>query len=135
MTYESLTQHYKTATNEYRAAYYWLRNHAEHEPKRTPHDKRAKLWHVDDIAAYKAQHEPNQKYNVWQQILMRYLQKPMTVNQLLDHLAEHGIFFAETTSKRNMIYWLERGFLTRTGKGTKGSPYVYSIAVEVKDAA
>ena len=131
MTYESLTKHYKTATNEYRAAYNWLRNHAQHTPQRATHDKRVRLWHVNDIAAYKTQHA----FSEWQQILIRYLQKPMTANQLFDHLAEHGIFIDENIARRNMTYWTKRDFLTRTGKGTKCSPYVYNIAVEVKDAA
>ena len=131
MTYESLTQHYKTATNEYRAAYYWLRNHAEHEPKRTPHDKRAKLWHVDDIAAYKEQHNTAN----WRTLICEHLNEPMTVNELLDLFDKTGNFYDYKSVAQALKYWTDKSFLTRTGKGTKGSPYVYSIAVEAKDAA
>jgi len=131
--YERIISHYSSYSAGYLAAYYWLRTNAKHP---FIQGRRGRLYHRDDIAAFKAQYKSvDRGQSPFQKLLLQHLTRPMTSREILELLDTKGIFYERTSLYGALRYGLSAGWLERTGQGGRKDPYVYRLSLAQDKAA
>jgi len=131
--YERIVSHYSSYSAGYLAAYLWLRKNAKHP---FIQGRRGRLYHKDDIAAFKAQYKlVDRGQSPFQKLLLQYLTRPMTAREMLETLDSQGIFYERTNLYGVLRYGLSVGWLERTGQGGRNDPYVYRLSSAQDKAA
>ena len=120
--YQTLSQHYKHNSATYRAACDWLQRNAQHERLKKG---RGYAYHVTDIAAFKAQYNP-QELTLTLDAIVSVINIPMKAQDVINQLTLKGLFPDQSAVYRHLNNAVRKGLLTRTGRGNRGDVYVYS---------
>ena len=131
--YERIVSHYSSYSAGYLAAYLWLRKNAKHP---FIQGQRGRLYHKDDIAAFKAQYKlVDRGQSPFQKLLSQYLTRPMTAREIIELLDSKSMFYERNSLYVALRHAVTEGWLERTGRGGRNDPYVYRLSSAQDKAA